>query len=48
MSKEQTTKDVFSSVEAEALRRLKKPETRGAAKTVLEYIAKQRKQKKNA
>ena len=35
-------KDVFSKVEADAIEKLEQPETAGAAKTVLEYIAEQR------
>ena len=36
-------KDVFSKVEEDANENLKNPDTAGAAKTVLEYIAEQRK-----
>jgi hypothetical protein len=36
-------KDVFSKVEADARKKLKNPDTRGAAQTVLEYIERQRK-----
>lgn len=35
-------KDVFSKVEADAIKKLEQPVTAGAAKTVLEYIAEQR------
>ncbi len=35
-------KDIFSKVEAEARSKLKDPEMKGAAETVLEFIAKQR------
>ena len=40
-------KDVFSKVEADALKKLKNPDTRGAAQTVLEYIEEQRKRIKD-
>lgn len=36
-------KDVFTKVEADAKEFLKNPESAGAAKTVLEYIERQRK-----
>jgi hypothetical protein len=36
-------KDVFSKVEEEAREKLKNPDTKGAAQTVLEYIERQRK-----
>ena len=36
-------KDIFSKVEAEAIEKLKNPDTKGAAQTVLEYIEQQRK-----
>lgn len=36
-------KDVFSKVEKEAREKLKNPDTKGAAQTVLEYIERQRK-----
>lgn len=36
-------KDIFSKVEAEARQKLKHPDTRGAAQTVLEFIEKERK-----
>lgn len=35
-------KDVFSKVEEEAREKLKNPDTKGAAQTVLEYIERQR------
>ena len=35
-------KDIFSKVEEEAKERLKNPDTKGAAQTVLEYIKAQR------
>lgn len=35
-------KDIFSKVEAEARQKLKHPDTRGAAQSVLEYIEKER------
>ena len=35
-------KDIFSKVEAEARAKLKHPDTRGAAQSVLEYIEKER------
>lgn len=38
--------DIFSKVEAEAKERLKDPDTKGAAQTVLEYIEAQRKKNK--
>lgn len=38
-------KDIFSKVEAEAKEKLKDPNTAGAAKTVLEFIERQRKNK---
>ena len=40
-------KDVFTKVEADARKMLEHPETAGAAKTVLEYIAEQRDKTKN-
>lgn len=40
--KKKKPKDIFTPVEEEAKRRLKDPDSKGAAKTVLEYIAKQR------
>lgn len=36
-------KDVFTKVEEEAREKLKNPDTKGAAETVLEYIENQRK-----
>lgn len=35
-------KDVFSKVEEEAWEKLKNPDTKGAAQTVLDYIERQR------
>lgn len=35
-------KDVFSKVEEEAREKLKNPDTKGAAQTVLDYIERQR------
>lgn len=40
-------KDIFSKVEAEAREKLKHPDTRGAAQTVLEFIDKERKKLEN-
>ena len=40
-------KDIFSKVEAEAREKLKHPDTRGAAQTVLEFIEKERKKLEN-
>ena len=40
-------KDIFSKVEAEARQKLKHPDTRGAAQTVLEFIEKERKKLTN-
>ncbi len=36
-------KDIFSKVEKEAREKLKNPDTKGAAQTVLDYIERQRK-----
>lgn len=35
-------KDIFSKVEQDAKEKIQNPNTEGAAKTVLEYIARQR------
>ena len=40
-------KDIFSKVEEEAQQKLKNPDTKGAALTVLEYIERQRKLSKD-
>lgn len=40
-------KDIFSKVEADARKKLKNPDTRGAAQTVLEFIEKERKKLTN-
>lgn len=41
-------KDVFSKVEKEAREKLKNPDTKGAAQTVLEYIERQRRELNNS